>query len=142
MTHLHIAFAASGATISIVARDAAGHELGRQSDMCDGAHAEWKAALLAVQYAVAQGAERITLYSHHADVMAALELRRVDHSGEYRHWAKGRTSGSTPIAEEDDALVWRIALMSALFSAFLGRWDARRISAERNVAMKAIERAA
>jgi hypothetical protein len=35
-----------------------------------------------------------------------------------------------------------MALMSALFSAFLGRWDARRISAERNVAMKAIERAA
>ena len=142
MTHLHIAFAASGATISIVVRNAVGAELGRQSDTCDGAYAEWKAALYAVQYATAHAAQRLTLYSHHDAVVTALELRPRDHSGEYRRWSKGKAAGSDLVTPEEDDLVWKYALMAALYGGFMGRWSVVRISIERNVAMKAVEEAA
>ena len=135
MTHLHIAFAASGTTLSIVVRDGSGAELGRQSDTCDGAHAEWKAALFAVQYATAHAAQRLTLYSHHDAVVTALELKPRDHSSEYRRWSKGKATGSDLTTPEEDGLVWRYALMAALYGGFMGRWNVRRITAERNVAL-------
>ena len=74
--------------------------------------------------------------------MAALELRPRDHSGEYRHWAKGRTSGSTLVTPEEDGLVWKYALMAALYGGFMGRWSVVGIPEARNVAMKAVEEAA
>ena len=126
-SHLHIAFAADNGELSIVVRNAAGVTLHTERRPAVGTtHHDWQALCWALQYAEAQEAKGLTLYSDEMCLKTMLERRWIV-DGHYK---------AQCMIVRDDTYVYHLMAWRIIVGRWYGAVRFKMIERKRNVARK------